>query len=200
MQQRSMDEEIESYQNVEQGGIRMSIAAIEQETAGIKKQAKELIEQAYLRGYKAGQENALAVDSDKFREQGRNEAWEAARKLFLNEENGGLKQEDFVSLFDGKRPVMVLAYKSASEVIAKIKAYEEQKQKEADEIHVGDEVIPTYGVTEPFIAIAVDNDAVYGFDINGNYRGASKSETDFKKTGRHFDEIAEVLKKMKEGN
>lgn len=179
-------------------------------TEDMKKQAQELIEQAYQRGYKAGREagyedwknsafNNVTIDAESFIEQGRNDAWDAARKLFLNEEHGGLKQEEFVSLFDGKRPVMVLAYTSATEAISKIKAYEEQKQKEADEIHIGDEVIPVDGITEPFIAIAVDNGVVYGFDKNGTYRGASKAEIDFKKTGRHFDEIAEVLKKMQEG-
>lgn len=76
-----------------------------------------------------------------------------------------------------------------------------KKMKEKDErIEVGDEVIPIYGTSEPFIAITVDNGEIYGLDKNGAYRGASKKETPFKKTGRHFSEIREVLKKLQEEN
>ena len=103
---------------------------------GIKKQAQELIYQAYQKGYKAGQENALVVDSDKFREQGRNEAWETARKIMSqNDASWGMK--DMKEIFGLSYSTDIMLDLKASEAIEKIRAYE-QKKKEADEIKVGD--------------------------------------------------------------
>jgi hypothetical protein len=172
------------------------LETIEQRTAGMKKQAQELIEQAYQRGYKAGQENALTVDSNKFREQGRNEAWEAARKIVLSEV-GGLSGRDLSEIFDATSYLRVLGQYSATEAIKKIKTYEEQKKQEEDsEIHVGDEVC-AYG---DIIGIVTYISKTEEFSIlwrDGSV-GKRKNISDFRKTGRHFPEIAEVLKKLKE--
>ena len=48
---------------MEQEGIGMSLGTQEQRTKGMKRQAQELIEQAYQRGFKAGQ-----VDNQTFHE------------------------------------------------------------------------------------------------------------------------------------
>lgn len=203
----------------------MSLGTMEQRTEGMKRQAQELIEQAYNRGYNAGYDEGKGqawseevkkyeIEPEKamkYIEQGRNEAWEAARKIFINEKNGGLKQEDFVSLFDGKKPVTVLAYKSATEVVEKLRAYEEKKQKEDEEdkeIHVGDEVIlngnSSFDENTKAIVIALYNNTDYRAMFPYNVMIAD-GDTDWVdrddisgKTGRTFPEIVEVLKKMQE--
>lgn len=176
----------------------MACGTMMQRTKGIKKQMNELIAQTYQRGYKAGRESDFeewtkTIDINSLVEQGRNEAWEAIKKMF-----SGLSAIDLIEIFNECHVEQIVNVFSATEAVEKIRAYEDQKKQEEDKIKVGDEVIPIYGMSEPFVAITVDNDAVYGFDKNGDCRGASKKETPFKKTGRTFPQIAEVLKKMQE--
>ena len=224
----------------------------------IDEQDKELIEQTYQRWYKAGVESSAEVigqacenaKNDGIAE-GRNEAWEAARKVIKMGEYSR-KWEVFPELGDGEYPFDKL---SASEAIAKIKAYEEQKTKTehltnfcenmsclkcvlntsdfacgrgcswkynakacgdvdkayelvteyenkrqaTNDLAVGDEVtfltvadeavrgvvIGFYPTTHEFRIMRAEGSECYAFAAT--------------KTGRHFPEIAEVLKKMKEG-
>jgi len=67
------------------------------------------------------------------------------------------------------------------------------KRKESDdEIKVGDEVIY---IEHKFIVFATETEEHYAslFDVNGRHASASQSEC--KKTGRHFD-IEKILKEM----
>lgn len=145
------------------------------ETAGMKRQAAELIEQAYQRGYKSGQENALTVDSDKFREQGRNEAWELAYRLVFNQGN-------IRDVFDVEALGRIFETYSATEAIEKIREYEE-RQKEDNKIKVGDEVelnevkvIVTKIMDNYFNAIGYAGEVFSGRELRL-----------WKKTGIHYD-------------
>ena len=71
----------------------------------------------------------------------------------------------------------------------------------SDEIKVGDEVIPIDAIRRPFVVVSTDNNVIQGFDLTDGYtpRGCERDETLWKKTGRHFPQIAELLKAMKEG-
>ena len=182
-------------------------------TEGIKKQAQELIEQAYQRGFKAGR-----VDNQTFHEsicngckkgfedremelieQGRNEAWEAAKKLV----SAGYKECNEI-LGDGVLAIEtideIFLRCTASEAIEKLKDYDDQKKKES-KFHVGDEVI--YGDIK---WIVVREEYAVGTNIpvimvnlfrEGGF-GASAKVSEIKKTGRTFPQIAEVFQKMKE--
>lgn len=171
------------------------------ETNGMKRQAVELIEQAYNRGYKAGQENALAVDSDKYREQGMNIAWEAASKVIKMGEYSR-KFEVFPECGDGEYPFDKV---SASEAIERIHVYEEQKKQEEDnEIHVGDvirdddvEAVVTWCDGKNWNGFLLKRKNEDVGEVGQVYSCMSCNE--WKKTGRHFPEIAEVLKKLQEG-
>ncbi len=182
----------------------MSLGSMEQRTEGMKKQAQELIEQAYQRGFKAGQEKAFVVDSNKFKEQGRDEAWEAAKKIYLPIKDGGLFEEEIQKIFGVELFTTILKEFSVSEVIEKLRAYEEQEKQEEDkEIHVGDEVIlnakSSFGANTKAIVIAIDK-ATYPYrimDKDSDTDWVGRDEIDHK-TGRHFPEIAEVMKKMME--
>ena len=117
----------------------MSLGTMEQRTEGMKKQAQELIEQAYHRGFKAGREDRQEWEkgqADRLIEKGMNMAWEAAKKI-LNA--CGINNTFLDEIFGVHAVFDIINTYSASEVIEKIKAYEE-KQKQNDEIRVGDEI------------------------------------------------------------
>ena len=174
----------------------------EERTEGMKRQAQELIDQAYNRGFKAGYEKAKEnIKSDtesrvaELMVVGRNEAWEAARKFYQYDpvDNSQLCQK----IFDYNFNEMIRTI-SASEAIEKIRVYESKKQED-DEIHVGDEVLcnPPFNekcvVTEIYPNTELD---IVVMRKDGHCIGLSSSA--IKKTGRSFPEIAQVLEKLKE--
>lgn len=171
----------------------MSLGTMEQRTEGMKRQAKELIEQAYNRGYKAGQESDKDIFISGILEQGRNEAWEAAKRILTM---GSKKQNEIFGCF---MDLTVMENVSASEAIEKLSAYDEEKKQEEDNvIRVGDEIQTLDGL---IIGIVTYISEIEGFSIlwgDGSV-GKRKILSDYKKTGRHFPEIAEVLKKMQGG-
>ena len=127
-------------------------------------------------------------------EDGRNETWEAAKKVVLCADEGGLSIEKLNKIFDCFTIQQVFRRYTVSEVIEKLKAYEE-KQKAEDEIMVGDEVRDNDGETYVITCINDDGtfDALYP-------DGTAFSRADFsiiyELTGRHF-EIDKILEEMK---
>jgi len=82
---------------------------------------------------------------------------------------------------------------TAPEVIAKIKAYEDEQKQDA-EINVGDEV--THDGAK-FIVLNIDSQtSVYCLDTRGR-TPIFASIHNLTKTGRHFDQIAEVLAELR---
>ena len=63
---------------------------------------------------------------------GRNEAWEAARKVILSPDEGGTSLLDLVAIFGDGSMQRIFRNYSASEVIAKLKAYEEKQKADED--------------------------------------------------------------------
>lgn len=120
-------------------------------------------------------------------EDGLNDAWELARDIITlpNSENKSLtwvRHNVFRTdaLFD-----LIMNY-SASEIIEKIKEYEE--------IKVGDEVVNVKGKksvvvqVEGLVITIVESDGIVG----------RWSKEDFQKTGRHYTQIEEVLNQIKD--
>lgn len=118
-------------------------------------------------------------------------AWDVARKIMLSEADGGiqwkLKEQWFgkFTIYDIFKDV------PAMEVIEKIRQY----GREQEEIKVGNEVNGKGG-RGTITKISDDGDHFNVMWENGS-TGYYMRE-DFKKTGRHFSEIAEVLRKMQE--
>jgi len=173
----------------------MSLGTMEQRTEGMKRQAKELIEQAYQRGYKAGVEScadAIGQISDDAKNdgitEGRDEAWELAYKLVFNQGN-------IRDVFDSKSLGSIVEEYSVTEAIEKIREWEEkQTQEEDNEIHVGDEVKNQYGFK--YFITGINDNLCCGIGGTGYYQNDIRL---VKKTGRSIPEIAEVLKKIQEG-
>lgn len=172
------------------------------------KKAQELIQQAYKRGFKdgrkdgftEGQEKAVVIekiiiDSDKYIEQGRNEAWEAVKKIYLSIFDGGLSGDEMMKIFGKYTCLNDIPKKfSASEAIEKLRAYEDKKNKE---FKVGDVVkmnehsaVITWcdGNTWNGICIQGDSNEVGMTYYSMNYCGWTK-------TGETIPEIVKVLKK-----
>lgn len=179
-------------------------------TEGIRKQASELIEQAYQRGYKVGYEAAKeniksGTESRvaELMEIGRNEAWEAAKKILIPPCDGGLATVELKKIF-GESGAYIFNNFTVSEAIARIKAYEARKhQKEDSEIRVGDEVTDGNGIKGVVVGAFRNSFGVEYISVLGTGEDFEVPQVmpreNYKKSGRHFHEIAEVLKKLQEG-
>jgi len=188
----------------------MGLGSMEQRTAGMKRQAKELIEQSYLRGYKAGYSKAetdyhanTEDDRQSSYELGSNMAWEAARKLVsMNYIECNKVLSDGVLTVETVDDIFIKY--TASEAIEKIQAYAEQKkQKEDEEICVGDEVIlnanSSYDANTKAIVIVNDNSTRYPYNVLGPDGETEWVDLDAidGKTGHTFPEIVEALEKLR---
>ena len=158
--------------------------------------------EAYHKGFEVGQHEATTLEY----QQGLDDAWEAAKKIFGYEFDGGLPVDELRNAFGFESGPFCTAdifrTNTASEAIAKLKAYEEQQK--ADEIKVGDEVCFVFAggeTIEPFIVFSIKDD-------NGKkyYEGIQTSDgrwvsggLKYYKTRRHFPQVAELFKAMKEG-
>ena len=160
----------------------------QKEMGSIENRIRHIYNRGYEDGYKDGRENIV----DTY-DAGLNEAWEYARKIACEVHHGGLFAGDLEEIFGTRFTTDIFRDNTASEAIAKIK----EKQKQDDEIKVGDEVYVldknrTYVVTritDAGIAVLIAQSGCY----------SEFNKCNLKKTGRHFPEIAEVLRKMQEG-
>lgn len=168
---------------------------------GVCKRARK---EGYAEGLKRGEDieqaNAAETKKEVARlnyEQGLNDAWECARKI-IQEEPFGLTTGELEQIFDTHSIATVIERNTASEAIAKIKEYEENQKQIDDEIKVGDEVI--YDGGRIGVIVQVDKYGYRSYQIMNNHGECGCWITDdIKKTGRHFPQIAEVLKQMQEG-
>ena len=138
-------------------------------------------------------------DYDAFYEQGLADAWDAARKIYLDSDKGGLAPREFTVIFDNMNMQDVFAKLSASDCIEKIRQYEHgEKITKGDVVRIKSapevEILVTYADEEHVSGIALT-------EVDGNCE-IGDQYTDIvihkvEKTGKHY-EIAEVLQKMRE--
>ena len=155
-----------------------TIMTLDNIKSSLKADRQKAIEEAYQKGFEAGQHEATTLEY----QQGLDDAWECARKLVTN------WYADADDVFEDKSFVEFLNAYTASEAIAKLKAYED---KQSDRIEVGDEVIAPCGKA---IVTTFKNDLVFYLYSVGNY-GCTEPEN-LTKTGRHFD-IQSILEAMR---
>ena len=139
---------------------------------------EELKEKEYDRGYEKGMEDA----------------WETFKKIELVGCDGGLSKVKLFDIFGPLDIPNILKRNSAKEAKEKIDNY---IQKKNEEFHVGDEV--TF-CDERFIVTRVEedcNNTLYAIGTDGLLSYFNKANK-LTKTGRHFDEVEELFKKMKE--
>ena len=127
-------------------------------------------------------------------QRGLDEAWKAARRISVIELNGGLAGKELMKIYGTMDIHKIYDDNTASEAIAKLKAYEE-KQKADDKIEVGDEVEVTKSGMKFFVTKIYEEDGtVGGLNKDGEVRYWSRSLV--KRTGNHFD-IPKILEAMK---
>ena len=125
-------------------------------------------------------------------EKGLNDAWECAKKITLPVSHGGASWEKLKEIYNYPSYPQVMKEFSAAEAIAKM--------EKANKIEVGDEVITTYNETRGVVTRLFENINGVPFATQINCYGVSEIDNleDLQKTGRHFPQIAEILKQMRE--
>ena len=158
---------------------------------------KEAYEKAYEQGRKDG------------KIEGQAETWVCVKKIAFKPEIAecvdDLVRIGFdVGTADSWSEAIELLFEkySASEAIEKIRQYEQEKE---GQIQVGDEVIRHYknefmeGDDAPSIFLSEEDGHFRCLAFNGrSIMIAEYPKNQYRKTGRHFPEIVEVLQKMKE--
>ena len=151
---------------------------------------------SYVKGYVDGKADTPFTDTEEAEEKaynrGLDEVWDVARKIITVDED--------VYSFEALREIFgessirgIFKHNTATEAITKIKEYED-KQKQDAEIKVGDEV--THDGAK-FIVLNIDSQtSVYCLDTRGRTPIFTNIHN-LTKTGRHFPQIAEVLKEMR---
>lgn len=140
--------------------------------------------------YKLGYENGL---ND-------NDAWEAARKIYLPEDHGGLGYDMLMKIFNTDNKGWLFKNLSASEAIEKIRQYEQKMEEELGiqgYFKNGEEVIDADGTKAVILRVSEDNYCQV-YTENGCIENWHIHTYKFHKTGRTFPEIAAVLRKMRE--
>lgn len=145
--------------------------------------------------YKATERMQLKEESEDARnktyEDGLNEAWEAARIVVDCK-----VPFDFWELPSGQSMLTVFKRYTVKGAIEKIREYEEE-QKKAAEIKIGDKVTDDDGWEGVVTWISPDGEYLLIIQKDGTALHWKKES--FKKTGRHFSQIEEVLKRLQEG-
>lgn len=151
----------------------------------------------YARGYDDGAFAGANTNNTRDYEKGLYDAWECARRIFVPANKGGLSGREVKQIFNTYN---IFDNYSASEAITKIKEYEEKQKQPDDEIKVGDEIYSLDKNYRSVVTAIFDTcrgvTAVF-FTQNGKLAGELLEN--LHKTGRHFPQIAEVLKQMQEG-
>jgi len=166
----------------------------EEMTQQVSDLMSELYNCGYMNGYSFGTAGVPKNKNEAY-QHGLDDAWDAARKVILGEYDGGIPHDEIYRMFGVHDCHRVLIDHTASEVVSRLKEY---KQRQANKIEVGDEV--AWDDKEKGIVIGFD-----GYDIYYIYASMKIHECGrddmlhIHKTGRHFPEIAEVLKKMQKG-
>ena len=145
-------------------------------------------------------------------QRGLDEAWEAARKIFGPNTDGGYCMEQIREIL-GKRSLFcatdVIRQCTINEVIEKLKAYEEKQkaeddiklgdEKAEDDIKLGDELEHTVsGYTSKAIFLEQIDEDWYTclFWTSCGFAILSYPKSQFKRTGKHFD-IDKFLEEMR---
>lgn len=158
----------------------------------VKSDIDWIAEQAHAKGYNEAKLIYQNLNAESDYQRGLDDAWEAARKISL------MSPDEIEKVFPGaaKYNRYNLGY-SGVEAIEKLKAYEEQKKADA-EIKVGDEVEAYSGravVFGTFTDTKGEKFCRYWYPSDDSF---NKGKTEnLKKTGRHFPQVAELIKAMK---
>lgn len=144
--------------------------------------------EAYEKGFDDGRSKCSSREycMNESYQQGLNDAWEAARKI------ANMAYDEGEKIF-GVTGWHIIEKRTASEVIEKLKAYEQEQ------FHVGDEFETENG--KKYVVLKMDGKEIDRYmDSDGRTYHMNVKYKVMRKTGRHFSEIATVLEKMRGEN
>lgn len=126
-------------------------------------------------------------------QRGLEDAWEAARRISVIELNGGLNGKELMKIYGTMDIHKIYDDNTASEAIAKLKAYEE---KRSDKIKRGDIVNVKGCCNDNLLGVVtkVWNDNCY--IVWGDGSGGAWSKDSVVKTGKHID-IDKILEELR---
>lgn len=125
-------------------------------------------------------------------EKGLQDAWKLARKIVLDVSKGGIPERDMRSMFGEKWTVSdILKNFTPQETLAKIEAYE--KEKEQEEIKVGDVVEDELARVKGVVLKKSHGDKYYILFRDGS--AGTHDLEELKKTGKHID-VKNILKQI----
>ena len=113
---------INNYLSILEGMIR----------ADYQKQVDDAYQRGYDKGYadKTNNDKVCKELAKDIYQRGLDDAWDAARKIVLNPDEGGTSLTDYFAVFGDGSMQSVFRNYSASEAIAKLKAYEEKRKED----------------------------------------------------------------------
>lgn len=127
-------------------------------------------------------------------QRGLEDAWECARRLLFNVEDGGMSTSELCEIFHRYGSYSILKDYSVQEVMKRIEEYEKQK----DAIKIGDEVKFNHDDIKATVMDQSDKEGMWWlYTENGCIE--EWQDAYFRKTGRTFPQIEEVLKAMQRG-
>ena len=141
---------------------------------------------------KTGLEKLTPYDDSEAEKRGAEEAWKIAKWVWLQKRDGGASIEEFIECF-GDASTDEVARLPYSEVVKKYEAWKEKQ----DEIQIGDEARnPLAGTVGIVLAKNEYGAVMMWFDSDNEIHFTKFSNDILVRTGRHFTEIAELMKKM----
>ena len=166
----------------------------------LKTQALTCVEAAYDKGYKAAKQDIVAAGNKSEYERGLNDAEKAVRRLTVSIAAGGLTPGEKQMIFGLSQDYVILTNFSMSEIIEKIREYDERKRQEVkktcdDEIHIGDEICLNSGTRKYIVTAFLDNGKLFVLEDDGFTVLFDCNE--IHKTGRNYP-IMEILRKLNE--
>lgn len=164
---------------------------------GLRTQALHCIEDAYIKGYEAAKEDIIATGNKSEYERGLDDAEKAIKKIFNEPSKGGLYANEMQEIFGTKDIVTVFLNHSISEIVEKIRKYDEEKAERNaspdNDLHIGDEVYALDKNNRKTVT-AIKGVIVTVLSSSGEYGEFNIS--DLHKTGRRFV-IDEILRELK---
>lgn len=133
-------------------------------------------------------------------EDGLNEIWKYIRKITYTPKNGGLSPEALLEIFNDQRIYMIIEKFTPTEVINRIKEYEEKQNKNKAEIHVGDEIYSELTDTKAVVQRIDTWNRYQCFNNEGSQFVIDEQIFNdyWVKTGKNYPQIIEVLNQIKE--
>lgn len=120
----------------------------------------------------------------------RNEIEKCYKRVILNTLDGGLSPKELKEIFDTESAYSIVLAYSASEIVSRINAYDQQK-----EIHTGDEVVCKIDKEYKFVVTSVDRERGKCTVMSATGQYGTFALVQMEKTGKTYP-IAEIRKSL----